>query len=250
MLSPLQLTPNPDAPQWKQIAQWDRRVWASHSHWSREGRMHAATWSDEEKSEFIARDIEEGIKHREWTNESVKEIVRRAIDSAQILSDGSTSQADLETIYHRGIRKARIAYHHNLDSPIIEYLNANEEARFDFNSTFDDDEIKWRGSVSLLPIDEKEYEEKPCSDGGTVSRARPMDRTVPGGWDVLLMSAPVIDKFSPQYTRLDVRDEIIQLARRNYSTHRCQGRTCRRTAQSRPRQRTHFVAAKRQYLAW
>ena len=214
MISPLELAPNPQSPMWAQIADWDRRVWASQLNWSRTVKMSALAWSDDEKADHIARDIERETKHREVTGQSMKEIARRALDAAQMLSEGHTSRADLEAVYSRGSRKASLVESFGGDTMrIIEFLSATAEARFHFDPIHNAEAARWGGRVSAPVTDEKAYERVEQPGGTSTGLARPMSTTVPGNWDILLMLAPIADSFAPQQTHLEIVSDTLQLTR-------------------------------------
>ena len=214
------LTPNPDSPVWQQIAQWDQRVWASQLSWTRESKMHALNWSEREKAAYIAREVESATKCIYQDAPGLQEIVLSAMNQAQSISEGWTSNDELEAIFYRGARWARLTHREEKyrGSQIIEFLDENKEARFYFSPPADElgnahvnANGFWSGGVSLPVTDEKQYRQTENPDGNFGERARPMSMTVPGHLAVLLMLAPVMQAFPPPSTRLEVRGNVIEL---------------------------------------
>lgn len=207
----LEFTPNPDAPAWDFVAELDRRVWASHLVWSREVVMHPMPMTAEEKERRITENIARELKR--VPGQSRQTVARQERERVEEGERGSTSQSELKTLWTRAARRARLIYA-NTSTGIIEHLDAEKEARFEWLMLEPDSEApaQWFGGVGRLTTDEREFEEKPHPDGGGYTvRARPMSMTVPGDWDLFLMMAPICESFPPQNTRIETRGETIEL---------------------------------------
>ena len=212
------IAPNPESPVWQQIAQWDRRVWASQLIWTRESKMHALNWSEREQAAYIAREVESATKRIYQGAPGLQEIVLSAMNQAQSISDGWTSHDELEAIFYRGARWAQLIHGDKYGkSRTLEYLDDDKETRFNWHAPADAPTATsaakgfWSGGVSLPVTDEKQYRQTENPDGSFSGRARPMSMTVPGHLDVLLMLAPVMQAFPPPSTRLKVRGDVIEL---------------------------------------
>ncbi len=214
-----QLKPNPNSPVWNQITDWDRRVWASQLSWTRESIHHPSEWSDEQKADFIARQVETESSYSQEGAPTAQESVLCALKEIQMHANGWTTHVELEVVFYRGARWAQRTQRDEEygDSQTIEYLDGSKEAHFyshksaDTPNSTDATDGSWSGGVSPWPVAEKEYKKIENPNGSWACRERPMSRTAPRGLDVLLMMAPVIQAFPPQSTRLEVRDDVIEL---------------------------------------